>query len=57
VNQLHASGLGHRLQVFYGLFHDLAQLHRAEIQGLPPALDTFEVKNVVDQAHQPIGIG
>jgi hypothetical protein len=57
VQQLHAGGIGHRLHVFNGLLHDIRQLHRVEGQRFAPALNAFQIENVVDQSHQPVGVG
>ncbi len=57
VDELHAGGIGHRLHVFDGLLHDFGQLHGAEGERLASALDSLQVENVVDQAHQAVGVG
>ena len=57
VQQLHAGGIGHRLHIFNGLLHDIRQLHRAEGQRFAPALNALQIENVVDQSHQPVGVG
>ena len=57
MDQLHTGRFGYRLHSIDRLADDFTQLHRAESEGFAAALDAFQVEDVVNQPHQPFGVG